>query len=102
MRTKRAYERLSAYAYVIAQEAIEKAFGYADGSVQVLAVFHPSSAERLERERLERDAAFARSDFAPLFFFKSLQGMKPSFGNRADTFRQGWRQVCTSSLVSLF
>jgi hypothetical protein len=95
VRTKRAFDRLTAYGQVIAQEAIEKAFGYAEGSVQVLAVFHPPSAERLERERLAGYQAFASSAFAPLFFFKSLDEVK------AD-FRHGWRHVGKSSNVSLF
>ncbi|MBD0328390.1 MAG: hypothetical protein ICV68_18390, partial [Pyrinomonadaceae bacterium] len=94
-RTLYAFDRLSVYAAVIGQEAIEQTFNVQDSAVQVLAVFGTASGERLIRERLARETSLASSRFAPLFFFKALADVK------AD-FRHGWRQVGRSDTVSLF
>lgn len=94
-RTLRAVERLSAYADVIHQEALEKVFGFGDGAAQVIAVFDTPAGERLVRNELTQEKGFISSGFARYFFFKTIDEVTSNFLN-------DWRQVGKVSTVTLF
>lgn len=92
MRSKRIEERLKHMRHAIAQEAIERQFGY-DASPRVCVVFEHDAALNAAARRMAGSGDFR--GYEPLIFLTTHEAM-------ARDFRHGWRRIDDTRGCALF